>query len=449
MRKTLLVFSVVLSGLVSVAQNASSNPFSYYGLGEISGNDHAIFSGIGNTQITKVDSATLNFYNPASYSSLGAGQPIFSTGISSRLSSYSLGDRKEFNPNTGIQHFALGFSFAKHFGLGFGLKPYSEREYEFTTGELVENDSIYYRYSGSGGINEVFAGFSVNLLPFLDSTRLSVGINGGWLFGNVSNTRKSWISSSQVNPSGGVGIKTTDVRSFHYTLGAAFQHSFNPRHSIGAYATFDPSQSLNTSFSDGVFTTANINNPNLYDTTSFFELSGDKILTAPEMTFGLSYTYSFTDDTTIQRKLHPVISFHGSYSTTNWSQYSNPYQPFNQYLNTSRITAGIEFTPEGDLRVNTAQTNILERMRYRVGFYSYTLPYSLNNEQIRDFGTTFGFGIPVTIGKSVSSINLGMSVGRRGVTDPTQLKENYYGINFGISIAPGEAEKWFQKRKVY
>ena len=113
MRKTFLVVLFVVIGISSFAQNASSNPFSYYGLGEISSNNHAIFSGIGNTQITMIDSSTLNFYNPASYNALGKGQPLFTTGISSRLSFYNQNDTREFNPATGIQSFAMGFSFAK------------------------------------------------------------------------------------------------------------------------------------------------------------------------------------------------------------------------------------------------------------------------------------------------------------------------------------------------
>lgn len=449
MRNTFLVILFVVAGLVSVAQNASNNPFSYYGIGEVSGNDHAIFSGIGNTEITLIDSTVLNYYNPASYNALGKGQPIFSTGYAFRLSSYRQGDIKEFNPVSGIQHFAFAFSFAKHFGIGLGLKRYSQRVYQFSTAELVDTDSIYYDYSGSGGINETFLGFSANLLPFLENTKLSVGGNAGWLFGNVANTRKSWISQSGFNPDGGVGIKTIDVRSFHYDLGAYFTHVINNNHQFGLYATLDPSQKLNASFTEGIYYSTDVNNPVQYDTNAYYELTGDKIITATQLTYGLSYTYSFTNDTTIQRTLHPVISVHASYSTTDWSRYSNPYEPTYTYLNTSKISAGIQFTPEGDMEFNTAKTNIFEKTHYRAGFYSYTLPYTQNGEQIKDFGTTFGFGIPVTIGKSLSSINLGASIGKRGTSDLNQINEKYYGINFGVSIAPGSAETWFRKRKVY
>ena len=182
MRKSLLVLLLVFIGNVSSAQIAVNSPFSSYGIGETNGLDHATFLGIGNAQIAMVDSTILNFYNPSSYSSIGKGQPLFSLGASSRLSVYKEGDASEFSPYSSIQHFAFGLSFAKYFGLGFGLQPYSRRGYEFSTGSFVDADSMTYTYQGTGSINEVFIGFSADVVK-LDSTRLSFGVNGGYLFG--------------------------------------------------------------------------------------------------------------------------------------------------------------------------------------------------------------------------------------------------------------------------
>jgi hypothetical protein len=86
-------------------------------------------------------------------------------------------------------------------------------------------------------------------------------------------------------------------------------------------------------------------------------------------------------------------------------------------------------------------------MKYRIGAYQFTLPYVTLGEQVTDFGTTFGFGIPVIVQNSLSSINLGVTIGSRGVTNSQAFKEKYYGINIGVSIAPGN-DKWFIKRKL-
>lgn len=444
MRKALLVVLFAFTGMLSYAQNA----YSYFGIGELSGRDHAIFSGLGNTEITLIDSLTLNFLNPASYNSLGQGQPIFSLGVSSRLSTYERGDVSEFNPSSHIHHFALGMSFAKHFGLGFGLRPFSSRNYDFTSGSNVDGDSIAYRYTGTGNLNEAYVAFSAELLPFLDSTKLSVGANLGWVFGSVSNNRYSWLASAAI-PTGGASIRTTTVQSLHFDFGLYFKHYFTPSHELGLYATLDPSQGLNASYTDGIFFSANVENPNLYDTTSFVEFSDDQITTANDLTFGFSYTYFFKDNNKIQRKLHPAIGLHASYSTTNWGVYNNPYRAGEDFLNTNKFTVGLQFIPESGDLYGANNGNLFTKSRYRIGYYNYTLPFAVNGEQVSDFGTTFGIGIPVSIGKSLSSINIGASVGRRGTLDANQLNESYYGLNFGISVAPTRAERWFQKRKVY
>lgn len=228
-----------------------------------------------------------------------------------------------------------------------------------------------------------------------------------------------------------------------------FQHKFSPNHTIGVYATIDPLQKLNATYEEGLFYASHIDNPASYDTSSYF-LREDSILTnVPKITYGLSYTYRFTDTKVKSRTLHPEVGVYASYSTSNWSKYQNTFTTDTiSFLNTSKLSFGVQFIPESEFQINTATTNILARIRYRAGFYSYTLPYTSNGEQVSDFGTTFGFGIPISVQKSLSSINLGFSVGKRGITDQTQLNENYYGISLGITIAPGEAEKWFRKRKL-
>ena len=443
-----IIFILLLFiGNLSIAQNSINSPFSSYGIGESDGLDHSTFLGVGNATISMVDSTVLNFDNPASYSSIGKGQPLFSFGTSTRLSNYKEGIANEFNTNTSIQHFAFGLSFAKRLGMAFGLQPYSRRGYDFNVGDFIDSDSITYTYQGTGTINKAFLGLSADILKF-DSTRLSVGGNFGFLFGNVSNTRKAVLFSTTEN--GGVGVKTYDIRSFHYDLGLSFSHQFTPNHSVGVYATFDPLQKLNTTYEEGVYYASQVDNPNTYDTSYYLSQTAGTLTNVPKLTYGLSYKYRFTDTKKIQRKLHPEIAVYATYSTSDWSKFENTFSTDTAitFFNTSKISFGVQFIPEAEFQLNTATTSFLARVRYRAGFYSYTLPYATNGQQVSDFGTTFGFGIPVAVQKSLSSINFGFSVGSRGVADQNQLKENYYGISLGITIAPGDTEKWFRKRKL-
>lgn len=67
MRNKILVLLVLFVVGIAQAQNTNNSPFSSYGLGEIGGQEHATFVGIGNSNITYFDSTTLNYFNPATY----------------------------------------------------------------------------------------------------------------------------------------------------------------------------------------------------------------------------------------------------------------------------------------------------------------------------------------------------------------------------------------------
>ena len=449
MRNLSLLIITLFSGLLANAQNTSNSPFSSFGLGEAGGMDHAIFSSLGNTNITLSDSTVLNFYNPSSYSTIGKGQPIFSLGVSSRLSNYSENGNNTKSNITGVQHFAIGFSFAKRFGLAFGLKQYSRRGYDFNTSTKINGDSLIHFYSGTGGINEVFLGLSAIVLDY-KGAKLSLGGNLGYLFGKVTNTRKSGLVASGSNVyNGGVNQQELKVNSFHYELGLNYTQRINENHSIALSATYDPFQKIRGSYEEGQYYTTNIHNLELYDTLTFNDTAAGNVTTIPTYTIGLNYKLNFKGRKGSTNELNSTIGFHLSYSGSDWTKYENRYDATftNTFLNTSKYTFGIQYIPETGFLASKVKTKFLARIRYRAGTYYYTLPYETNGEQVTDFGTTFGFGIPIVIQNSLSSINLGFAIGKRGIGDDNALKERYYGINFGISIAPG-TDRWFVKRKL-
>ena len=452
MRNLSLALFIFLLGKIALAQSITSNsPYSSFGLGEFGGLDHAVFSGIGNSNITMQDSTVLNFNNPSSYNTLAKGQPIFSLGVSSRLSDYSENGNSNFGSVTGIQHFAIAFPFAKNFGLAFGLKPYSRRGYEFSSRIEIEGDSLYHNYSGTGGVNEGFLGFSANVLNF-KGARLSLGANAGYLFGTVTNIRKSGLIVNGITDNGyagGVSTKSLRASSFHYELGLSYEQRINEKHLVGVYAVLDPKQKINGSYEDGLFYTGNINYESGYDTLSFNDTLNGNISNIPTYTYGLKYTFNGKGRKGQTNELNTEISFHLTYSMSDWSKYEDRFDPnfTNTFLNTQKFTFGVQYIPETNFIINKVSTKFYHRMRYRVGAYYFTLPYETSGEQVSDFGTTFGFGFPIAVQKTLSSINVGFSIGSRGVSDTQALKEKYYGFNLGISIAPG-TDRWFRKRKL-
>lgn len=446
MRRLILIVFTALIGSLSYAQVISNSPYSSFGLGELGGLDHAVFGGAGNSNITFIDSTNLNFYNPASYNTLATGQPLFSLGLSSRLSNYQEGQASYSNGIYSVQHFVMAFPFSRHFGLAFGLKPYSRTGYDFTTYDAIGSDSLRYTHKGKGGINDAFIGFSTDLLRF-EKTRLSVGVNAGYLFGASVNERSSTIVDGNLM-SGGIEINSLRTSSFHYSLGGYFSHTFNKNHSVLLSATFDPKQQLNSSIDIGRYYSINVNLPSEYDTISQISGATGKISSVPIFAYGLRYTWNRPSAKENKKRLNTEISVHASYTTEKWDSFNIPFDTVGtSYLNSSRLSVGIQYIPETEYITGKSTSKYYERMRYRAGFYSNTLPYTTNGLQVKDFGTTFGIGLPIAIQNSVSSVNLGFSTGLRGVGESQSLSERYYGINVGISIAPG-GDRWFVKRKL-
>ena len=431
----------------SISQNTSTSPYSSYGFGERDGLDHAIYAGLGNTTITYFDSTTLNFFNPASYNTIAKGQPIFSTGISSRLSLYKEGNITNFSKAIVLNHFSMGLSFAKHFGLAFGLKPFSRRGYEFSTKEILVTDSIQHTYLGSGSTNEAFLGISSNLFKYKNS-QLAIGGNVGYVFGTLINERRSNLIGSTA---GGIDQKTLKINAFHYEIGMYYKQVVNKKNTLTISAVIEPSQLFTSYQQTNLFSSKFIDNSLYYNKLDSTDFIKGTIKIAPSSTIGLNYAFKFKDIKKETQIRNSEISFHSSFNKTNWSSYRSNFSNVEinpNYKNTDKLTIGIQYIPEVSFLGQAGASNFFETIRYRAGYYQYSLPIVVDGLTLTDIGATLGFGLPIRIQKSLSSVNLGFTYGKRSNGVKTDLNEQYYGINLSVIFAPANFERWFVKRKL-
>src|SRR5690554_2789405 len=159
MIKRITTCIVVLYSIFSVAQQSTSSPYSYFGIGETKFKGTPEQKAMGGLGIFP-DSLHLNLSNPASYSSL-------------RLTVISLGGGTTFNQQksntdsgktqrTSVDYLAIGIPMGK-FGVGFGLNPQTVVGYRI----LSESDTGTSRYTGEGGSNRAFLGASYQITPDL------------------------------------------------------------------------------------------------------------------------------------------------------------------------------------------------------------------------------------------------------------------------------------------
>jgi hypothetical protein len=442
--KFLAIFSTFL-WFNYFSQKTATSPFSNLGIGEFGTLDNASFSGIGNVSVPISDSLNLNFYNPASYCFLGNGQPLFSTGISSRFSTFSENGNSNKSKIIAVNHFALGIPFGKRSGLAFGLKPFSRKGYDFYEKNLINLDTMKNIYRGSGSTNQAFIGYAFKILKS-KKHKLGLGANINYIFGSVLNERIAHLSTIT---SGGTEEITTQIKSLHYELGLNYVYHLKYNRFLNVGVSFTPQQDLIASKNTRIYSFSNVENKNSYQLLYLLSEKGN--VSIPSVfSGGLSYTLRPKIDSSFNKTKIPQFIFFSQFSYTNWKNYKTDFVSDSSlsFLNSINISFGVEFALHYNSLDRSTTINYLSRIKYRVGYNYATLPFEQLSTQLSSSAFTFGLSFPIVSQRSVSSLNLGISYGNRGIKDPAGLNEKFFGLNFGIIIAPGNYDRWFRKYKI-
>lgn len=446
MQNRILLLLMLTSAILIQAQGTLYSPYSTVGLGEQNNTEHPTSFGMGNASITLADSTVLNFLNPATYSTLGDGQPLFSLGFNSRISTFTQNNATQNHTSATINHFALGFTLKQRFGLAFGLKPYTSKAYSIIEGVKAGSDSIINTYLGSGGTNQFFVGLSAYLFKN-ESTAISLGTNLSYVFGATNNERRSQMYNSN-STYGGVDWNRFVVSSFHYDLGLMAKKIVALKHTLVLAATLDPSQKIAAEKENTLFFGV-LGDPTKYDTILVAPIESGNFKLPTSYTLGGSYTYWFTSGFSSKYVRNSEITLHVNYASTDWSNYTSTFDsPISTLKNSSNLSIGLQYTPERKFAENTVNTTFISRVRYRAGYYQNSLPYSFNGEQYIDKGYTIGFGIPIVAHQSLSNLNFGFSYGTRTTQQTGSFNQSYFGLQFGLTIAPSIFERWFRKRRL-
>ncbi len=441
--KLTFAFGLILQ--LFYAQVNTSHPLSSYGIGEYNSGVNAITGALGNVNSVWIDSTNVNFFNPSSYSRLSKGNTLLSLSIDSRFSFYQQTGMTEFKTSTIFDHFSLAFKATKRSGFAFGLKPYSNVGYEFSQSVFTGIDSIRYTYNGRGNLQDAFLGFSFAPIA-TKRTHLSIGANVSYLFGFVSNERKSELLNADTNP-GGLSTNLTRLSAFHYELGVHFEQQIGQRQTMLIGATMNPEQSFNASFENSLYASANIDAPSIYDTVFTTNTSGAvRVLNSYEI--GMKYKLFFKETKRKATTRRPNLTLAVSYKV-NQGIRSELSESEDWAIDASNMMSfGLSYSPETRLFENVATLKMLEKLNYRVGYFQRELPFTSNGQTYFDRGTTFGIGIPILAQMSLSSLNLAFVLGEKGTGAEADLKEQYIGFKFGMVFSPSNFEKWFRKRKL-
>ena len=178
-----ILFFLLITWEVSLAQQTTSSPYSRFGLGDLNSQFSSVFNSLGGGGYAINDSKIINPFSPASYSSYQSNSFLFSTGINNEtIDIQSLTDNQTVN-NLSLSHILFGFPLTKKIGSSFGIIPFSSIGYSMQNRDDIFGADML--YDGDGGISKVYFGSSLEL-----HQNLSVGANASYLFGGLNRRKR-------------------------------------------------------------------------------------------------------------------------------------------------------------------------------------------------------------------------------------------------------------------
>jgi len=433
-RKFLGLLILLFICQISIAQQGTSSPYSFLGIGDLKFNGTTENRSMGGISVFS-DSIHLNLQNPASYGNLKL--TTYALGASYNQLRLESANGEDKGASTSLDYLAVAFPLSSKLGVGFGLIPLTSVGYSFEGVAESGFPSAPYKfaqYEGEGGLNSVFLSLGYKI-----SKGFSVGGTVNYNFGTIENQNTEFLG--ELNEDGlffrtiNYGTRSNDesrLSGLSYNLGAYYETKFNEKLSLTTSMTFSPQSDL-TSRNTRVLTALNITatggevgSPGQQDQVDLGSRAKTDLILPTRLSFGAGIG---------ERNKWFAAAEYTYQNNSNFGNGLTTIENVN-YENGSKIAAGGFFIPKYN-----SFTSYWERVTYRAGVRYEETGIMVRNEAINDFGITFGVGLPVA--RSISNINLGVEFGRRGTLNSGLIKENY--VNFQISLSLND--KWFIKRK--
>ena len=448
-RILLFTLSFVTAAFFAPVLAQDNSPYTRYGLGDIVPSTNINTRALGGISTGYNDFFTINFNNPSSYAffqaareakskKLNYGRAILDIGVN--LENRTLiepGNTQKFTASNALfSYVQVGMPLRANWGLSFGLRPVSRISYRlsqiqriYDPGSGLPIDSAVTSNEGDGGtyLASVGTGFRIG--------NLSIGFNGGYLFGKKDySARRAFLNDTVQYTSGNFQTKTT-YGNIYFNAGLQYQVKLDSSTfiTLGAYGNLK--QNLNASqdlIRETYFYDPNSGNIRI---DSVYEKNGVKGI--------VEYPASYTAGFTIQRI--PQVKKGGwmigvDFTQTNWKEYRF-YGQSDSLRNKWEIRVGGEIRPSA----TAARKSYWGNVAYRAGFFIGN-DYVQVKQKLPLFGASFGFGLPLRnynrLNNQVTFINLAFEFIKRG-NNSNVLKENLFRVSAGFALS----DLWFIRKK--
>ena len=449
-------FVILILTAFSPVFGQDNSPYSRYGVGDLVPSTHIINRAMGGVSAAYTDQLSINFNNPASYSSfqgnkelkskkLGSGRAILDIGINfeGRTLREPATSKKFVANNALFSYVQVGVPLKQSWGLSFGLRPISRISYKMFNSQRLKDpltglpiDSALTRFEGDGGsyLASVGTGFSLfKREKYKMEEKLSIGINGGYLFGEKNYSTKRTFINDTIEYAQANYESKTNFGNLYFNAGVQYRLPLNTRIAltVGAYGNWG--QKLNA--------TQDILRETFQYDAALGEIRLDSVFDKRDIKGKIELPSSFTFGFVLQK--YPIPTKEGGwlialdFSQQNWDNYRF-YGQKDSVRNKWEIKAGAQLNP-------IPKRNYFSQVAYRFGV-SLGPDYINVGNKLSQFSTSFGLGLPMALSRQapnqISIINLAFEYSKRG-NNNNLLKENMFRVSLGLSLS----DIWFIKRK--
>jgi long-subunit fatty acid transport protein len=421
MIKKIIVSICLLFSLAIYAQESTSSPYSFYGIGDIKFKGSAENRSMGSISVLQ-DSIHINIQNPAQLACLKlTGLALGGTYANTKSKTETQEAKAR---RTSLDYMIVGIPVGK-VGIGFGLIPYSSVGYKIGRTAYVTNNnndtirSIISRYNGIGGVNKVFLGFGYRL-----TKNINIGGDLQYNFGTIETKSLQYQTDLQY---GSRENNVSDLRGVNFDLGITYQTKVNSKYSFFSSLTYTPEAALTSG------NTRNIEIVQLLSTSAISVIERQNISvedTKIKLPSKLSFGSGFGE---VKKWL-----VGGEITFTQNSVMSNRFTDIDgaTFENSVRYSLGGFFIPNYN-----SYSSYYKRIVYRGGVRYENTGLVIQDKSITDFAANIGLGIPLS--GTFTNINIGLEIGKRGTKYYNLVEENYINLSVGLSLS----DKWFVKRK--
>ncbi|MDP9229625.1 MAG: hypothetical protein M3O67_03005 [Bacteroidota bacterium] len=424
-----------------------NSPYSRYGLGDLVPGTNIMNRGMAGIAAGYSDQLSINFTNPASYSSFKSFLEAKSKKVTSARTLFDVGlnfDKRTLRSTNAPERFSasnaifsylqLGIPVKNNWGINFGLRPVSRISYKIIRREkLIDSntglpiDSAITEFSGDGGtfLASVGTGFAIK--------NFSVGINFGYLFGNKQYAGKRAFINDSITYNNSNSKTSVSFGGIYFNGGVQYKIVINPTTSvkIGAFGNLNNNLDASQDVIRETFVRTSDNGDLRLD--SVYEQKGIK----GQITYPSSYGIGFVAER--QQTIEKGGWLFGiDFLQSKW----NRYRFFGA---TDLVQNNWELKIGGQLRPKPAR-NYWSNVAYRAGF-SVGPDYIYVQQKLQQVGVSFGLGLPLFNYNRLSPgqysvANLALEYNKRG-NNNNLLKENLFRVSVGLAFS----DLWFGKRK--